>query len=71
MIINHITPREEDNEVVSLDVYFNGQIAGINFNGTVTLEQGDFESYFNNAEIKKAVKQIVVEKIINGEDPTE
>lgn len=71
MKINQITPREENNEIVGLSVYFNGAIAGINFNGSVNLDQGEFENIFDGNAIKDAVKQKVVEKIINGESPTE
>lgn len=67
MQINQITPREENGEIVELKVYFNGQIAGINFNGSIPLAANEVEGFFGGEAMKAAVKQKVVEKIMNGE----
>lgn len=69
--INQITPREENGEITSLKIYFTGTVAGINFNGPVTLDKGDFEEFLQPTEMKSAVQQKIVNMIINGETPTE
>ncbi len=69
--INQITPREENGEITSLKVYFTGTVAGINFNGPVELEKGDFEAFLQPTEMKSAVQQKIVNMIINGETPTQ
>ncbi len=69
--INQITPREENGEITNLKVYFTGTVAGINFNGPVTLEKDDFEAFIQPTEMKGAVQQKIVNMIINGEAPPE
>lgn len=66
MRINQITPKEENGEITELNVYFNGQIAGINFNGNIPIDPADVG--FDGKAMKAAVRQKVVEKIMNGED---
>ncbi|KRG15620.1 hypothetical protein ACA30_05910 [Virgibacillus soli] len=71
MQINQITPIEDSGEIKGLKVYFSGNIGGINLNGSIPFESGEFEEFFQGNEMKTAVKQKVIEKIMNGEAPTE
>ncbi|GIN59250.1 hypothetical protein J8TS2_35690 [Lederbergia ruris] len=69
--VNQVSPYEESGEVVQIKVYFSGNIGGINLNGNIPFETGEFEEFFKGEEMKTAVKQKVIEKIMNGETPTE
>ncbi|GIN74040.1 hypothetical protein J14TS2_45150 [Bacillus sp. J14TS2] len=71
MQINQITPMEDNGEIKGLKVYFSGNIAGINLNGNIPFDNGEFEEFFQGSEMKTAVKQKVIEKIMNGEAPAE
>ena len=67
MQINQITPKQNENgKITELNVYFNGKIAGINFNGNISLDPTDVS--FDQEVMESAVRQKVVDKIINGED---
>lgn len=67
MQINQITPRQDENGTITeLNVYFNGKIAGINFNGNISLDPADVS--FDGKVMEAAVRQKVVDKIMAGED---
>lgn len=64
-MINQITPRREDGEIVSITVHFTARTADglINLNGSVPIgaEHIDF------TEIENEVKQELIDKIMSGE----
>lgn len=69
--INQITPRRENGEVTSVQVHFSARTAdgNINLSGNIPIE--DFADMINFGAIENAVKQELINRIINGENPIE
>lgn len=68
--INQITPRRQDGAITSVEVHFSARTndGNINLNGSLPVEG---TSLIDFAGIEDAVKQEVVDKIMNGEVSTE
>lgn len=69
--ISQITPREENEVVVDLKTYFTGKIGDISLNGPIAFKQEEYEEFIDFDKMKAAVRQKVVDRILNGESPTE
>lgn len=65
--INQITPRRENGEVTSVQVHFTARTAdgNINLNGNIPIE--DFTDKIDFGAIENAVKQELIDKIMNGD----
>lgn len=65
--INQISPRRTDGEVTSVKVHFTARTSddSINLSGSIPI--GNFTESINFGAIEGAVKQEVIEKIMNGE----
>lgn len=65
--INQITPRREDGEITSVKVHFTARTAdgSINLSGSIPIE--DFTESIDFEKIEGAVKQEVIDKIMNGD----
>lgn len=70
MTVSQITPKEVNEKVESMNIYFSGNVAGINFSGPILFKEGEFEEFIKVDKMKEAVRQKVIEKIMNGESPT-
>ena len=71
--VTSINVRREGDEVTSLQVYFNGRNSdqSININGYVPLESDEFEVHVHVEDVEDIVKQKVIERLMNGEEPVE
>ena len=67
MQINQITPRYENGVMKDVTVYFTGNIGGISFNGPLTLPVEESQDFLQQKQMEAAVKQKVIDIIINGE----
>ncbi len=65
--INQITPRKSDGQVTSVQVHFTARTedGNINLSGNIPIE--NFAESIDFDAIESAVKQKVVEQIMNGE----
>lgn len=65
--INQITPRRESGVVTSVQVHFTARTAdgNINLNGNIPIE--NFTEQIDFGAIESAVKQELINKIMNGE----
>lgn len=65
--INQITPRRTDGEVTSVQVHFTARTSdgNINLSGNIPIE--NFAESIDFGAIESAVKQKVVEQIMNGD----
>lgn len=64
--INQISPRREDGEITIVKVHFTARTAddSINLSGSIPIE--NFTESIDFGAIEGAVKQEVIEKIMNG-----
>lgn len=65
--INQITPRRENGEVTSVQVHFTARTndGNINLSGNIPIEE--FADSIDFGKIENAVKQEVVNRIMNGD----
>lgn len=65
--INQITPRREDGEVTSVNVHFTARTTDGNINLSGNIPIDNFAESIDFGAIEGAVKQKVVDQIMNGE----
>lgn len=65
--INQITPRRENNEIVSVTVHFTARTEDglINLSGSVPIT--DFQEHINFDGLEDEVKQELIRRILNGD----
>lgn len=69
--INQITPRKENNEVTSVQVHFTARTpdGSINLSGNIPV--AEFTNLIDFSGMESAVRQELINRIMNGESPTE
>ncbi|WP_313429788.1 hypothetical protein [Siminovitchia terrae] len=69
--INQITPRRENNGVTSVQVHFTARTPDGNINLSGNIPVAEFTNSIDFGVLETAVKQELINRIMNGESPTE